>query len=62
MLSRGQDPKDMLIAHCDPDCKFFKEKLTRCENVLKNLTGADPEKSCMYRLRDYVTCIESCVI
>lgn len=26
------------------------------------MTDADPELSCMYRLRDWVTCIDACVI
>jgi ubiquinol-cytochrome c reductase subunit 6 len=24
--------------------------------------NADPESSCMYPMRDYVTCVEACVI
>jgi len=38
------------------------EKLQRCEVALKNMTNADPELSCMYPLRDWVTCIDGCVI
>lgn len=61
MIRKGQDPKDMLIQHCDPSCKFWKDKLGRCEATMKNVGSADPEKTCMYPLRDYVTCVEGCV-
>ena len=36
----------------------FINRLRRCEIKLKELGGADPEKSCMYPLRDWVTCVE----
>jgi ubiquinol-cytochrome c reductase subunit 6 len=61
MIERGQDPKDMLIEFCRPSCKFYEDKLRRCETAMKNLTGSDPEKNCMYPLRDWVTCVEGCV-
>mmetsp|Transcript_12867 Transcript_12867/g.10994 ORF Transcript_12867/g.10994 Transcript_12867/m.10994 type:complete len:86 (-) Transcript_12867:54-311(-) len=61
MIDRGQDPKDLLIETCQPECKYWKDKLTRCENAMKALVASDPEKTCMYPLRDYVTCTESCV-
>ena len=62
MLQKGQDPKDLLIKFCEPQCISAKEKLTRCEATLKALSSSDPEKSCMYRMRDFVTCVEGCVI
>jgi ubiquinol-cytochrome c reductase subunit 6 len=61
MLEKGQDPKDLTIEYCQPECKFWKDKLGRCEAAMKSMTGSDPEKNCMYPLRDYVTCIEACV-
>lgn len=61
MIANGQDPKDMLIEGCQPECKFWKDKLTRCENTLKSSVHSDPEQTCMYPMRDYVTCIEACV-
>ncbi len=47
MLEKGQDPKDMLIEVCRPGCKFWEDKLRRCEIKLKEIAGADPEKSCV---------------
>ena len=62
MLEKGQDPKEFLIEVCRPECLKVFEKLQRCEVALKNMTNADPELSCMYPLRDWVTCIDGCVI
>jgi len=61
MLEKGQDPKEFLIEVCRPECLKVFEKLQRCEVALKNMTNADPELSCMYPLRDWVTCIDGCV-
>ena len=61
MLERGQDPKEMVIELCKPLCKHWEDKLHRCEATLKAMKSSDPEKSCMYPLRDLVTCIEGCV-
>jgi len=61
MLQKGQDPKDYLIEVCRPQCTSLQQKLQRCETALKNMTHADPELSCMYPLRDWVTCVDSCV-
>ena len=61
MLQKGQDPKDYLIEVCRPECKAKADKLHRCEVALKNMSDADPELSCMYPFRDWVTCIDSCV-
>ena len=60
MLKEGKDPKDYLIEACSPLCKHWQDKLKRCELKLQNLEHADPEKSCMYPLRDWVTCIDAC--
>ena len=61
MLEKGQDPKEYLIEVCRPQCNNWQAKLQRCETALKNMTNADPELSCMYPLRDWVTCIDGCV-
>jgi hypothetical protein len=62
MIEKGQDPKEYMIEVCRPECKLAQEKLQRCETALKNMSDADPELSCMYRLRDWVTCIDGCVL
>ena len=46
---------------CKPECKHWFDKLSRCESALKSMKNADPEMSCMYPLRDWVTCLEGCV-
>ena len=61
MLEKGQDPKEYMIEVCRPECKAKFDKLQRCEYALKNMTNADPELSCMYPFRDWVTCIDGCV-
>jgi len=61
MLENGQDPKEMLIEACQPECKFWKDKLARCEGTLKSSVSSDPEQTCMYPMRDYITCVEGCV-
>ena len=61
MIEKGQDPKDYLIEVCRPQCTAYQQKLQRCETALKNMANADPELSCMYPLRDWVTCVDSCV-
>ena len=61
MLEKGQDPKDMLIEVCRPHCKWWEDKLKRCEVKLQEMEEADAEKSCMYPLRDWVTCVDACV-
>jgi hypothetical protein len=35
MLKDGKDPKDKLINYCTPHCKYWKDKLTRCEMKLE---------------------------
>ena len=61
MINAGKDPKDLLIQACIPACTHWKDKLARCEHALKNMSGGSHEKSCMYPMRDYVTCVEACV-
>jgi hypothetical protein len=34
MLQRGQDPKEMLMESCKPECKNWFDKLKRCETAL----------------------------
>ncbi len=47
MVLKGQDPKDYLIEVCKPNCKFWEDKLKRCENTLLKLNSSDPEKTCV---------------
>ncbi len=61
MLERGIDPKPILIEFCEPGCIYFKEKLERCERKLDNVIKINPSKSCMYPMRDWVTCVDACV-
>ena len=61
MLEKGEDPKEMMMEICKPTCKFWADKLKRCEIKLKNMENADPEMSCMYPFRDWVTCLDGCV-
>lgn len=61
MLDRGTDPKPMVLEFCKPLCIYWKEKLERCENKLATIIKINPTKTCMYPMRDYVTCVEACV-
>lgn len=61
MLKEGKDPKDKLIGICSNQCTFWKEKLERCEMKLDQVVKLNPSKSCSYPMRDWVTCIDSCV-
>ena len=61
MIQNGQDPKEYLLEVCRPTCIAKQERLQRCENKLKAMTHADPELSCMYPMRDWVTCVDACV-
>ncbi len=60
MLKDGEDPKPLLLEDCKPQCKFYKDKLSRCENALEAIIKINPTKTCLYAMRDYVTCVESC--
>ena len=46
---------------CKPQCVYWKEKLERCETKLEVIIKTNPTKSCMYPMRDWVTCVEACV-
>lgn len=61
MLKHGKDPKDKLISHCSNYCTFWKDKLTKCESKLDQIIKVNPSKSCMYPMRDWVTCVDGCV-
>lgn len=61
MLEKGLDPKDKLIEECTPLCGYWKDKLTRCEMKLEEVIKLNPSKSCLYPMRDWVTCIDACV-
>jgi ubiquinol-cytochrome c reductase subunit 6 len=61
MLEQGKDPKDKLIAECTPKCEYWKDKLERCEMKLEQVLKLNPSKSCLYPMRDYITCIDACV-
>ena len=60
MLASGQDPKPIVLDLCKPECVYWKEKLERCETALKTVIKINPGKTCMYPMRDYVTCVEAC--
>ena len=60
MLADAEDPKPLIIEECKPQCVFWKDKLTRCEAQLEHIIKINPTKSCLYPMRDYVTCIEAC--
>jgi len=61
-LEKGADPKPELMKLCEPLCGHWKNKLTRCEKKLVEIIKVNPSKSCLYSMRDYVTCVEACVI
>ena len=61
MINRGMDPKPLAIDFCKPNCIYWKEKLERCEAKLSIVIKTNPTKTCMYPMRDWVTCIEACV-
>jgi ubiquinol-cytochrome c reductase subunit 6 len=61
MIDQGKDPKDRLIEDCKPKCGYWKDKLTRCEIKLEKIIKINPTKSCLYPMRDWVTCVEACV-
>ena len=61
MLLRGMDPKPLVMDFCKPQCIYWKEKLERCESKLEVVIKTNPTKSCMYPMRDWVTCVEACV-
>ena len=60
MLKAGEDPKPLVIEECKPHCVYWKDKMTRCENQLAIVIKINPTKTCLYNMRDYVTCVEAC--
>mmetsp|Transcript_33050 Transcript_33050/g.32181 ORF Transcript_33050/g.32181 Transcript_33050/m.32181 type:complete len:100 (+) Transcript_33050:122-421(+) len=61
LLDRGADPKPLVLDFCKPLCTYWKEKLERCESKLQTIIKINPTKTCLYPMRDYVTCVEACV-
>ena len=61
ILARGMDPKPLILDFCKPQCVYWKEKLERCEAQLEVVIKTNPTKSCIYPMRDWVTCVEACV-
>lgn len=61
ILDRGMDPKPIVLEYCKPLCVYWKEKLERCEMKLQTIIKVNPTKTCLYPMRDYVTCVEACV-
>jgi ubiquinol-cytochrome c reductase subunit 6 len=61
LMARGMDPKPLVLDFCKPQCVYWKEKLERCEKALEIVIKTNPTKSCMYPMRDWVTCVEACV-
>jgi len=61
ILARGMDPKPLVLDFCKPQCIYWKEKLERCEKKLEYIIKTSPTKTCLYPMRDWVTCVEACV-
>lgn len=61
LLNRGMDPKPLVLDFCKPQCIYWKEKLERCEKALEIVVKTNPTKTCIYPMRDWVTCVEACV-
>ena len=59
-LAEGEDPKPEVLEECKPHCKKWKGKLERCEKQLEKIIKINPTKTCLYPMRDYVTCVEAC--
>lgn len=59
-LKEGEDPKPFVVEWCIPGCTDYKEMLGRCERALKIIKSADPEKTCLYRYRQWFECVENC--
>ena len=60
MIQAGENPKPMVLEECKPQCQMWKDKLTRCEGALEAIIKVNPTKTCLYPMRDYVTCVEAC--
>ena len=61
MIWRGMDPKPIVMDFCKPQCIYWKEKLERCEAKLEIVIKTNPTNTCLYPMRDWVTCVEACV-
>jgi len=61
MLDRGIDPKPILMDFCSKGCVYQREKLERCESKLDEVVKLNPSKSCLYPMRDWITCVDACV-
>lgn len=59
-LKEGNDPKEFVIEWCKPKCTYDLHRLTNCEEGLRILKASDPEKTCMYRYRQWFECVENC--
>ena len=60
LIEQGSDPKPLVLDYCKPHCIYWKEKLERCEQKLATIIKINPTKTCLYPMRDYVTCVEAC--
>ena len=60
MLDAGENPKELVIEECKPMCTHWQEKLARCEKSLETIVKINPTKTCLYPMRDWVTCVEAC--
>ena len=61
MIHRGMDTKPLILDFCKPQCTYWREKLERCERSLEIIIKTNPTKTCLYPMRDWVTCVEACV-
>jgi hypothetical protein len=59
-LKLGEDPKSFVLDWCKPGCTKYHDMVSRCERALKIIRLADPEKTCLYRYRQWVECVENC--
>ena len=59
-LKNGEDPKPFVIEWCKPQCLDSEGYLRRCEEALKIVKSRDPEKTCIFRYRQWVECVENC--
>ena len=55
------DPKPDVLKFCKPQCIYWFDKLKRCEQQLEIVIKTNPTKTCLYPMRDWVTCVEACV-
>ena len=60
LIDQGIDPKPLVLDYCKPQCIYWKDKLERCESKLATIIKINPTKTCLYPMRDYVTCVEAC--